>query len=864
MSVALPNQDDPDQAAPDEPNPTAVAPPPPVDSGALPPVAPAADLARVRVHPGWLMLCFGVTFLIYVVLIPHFLLYSSPPTGDQPFYLMDVISLVQDGDLNVKNNYDNHDEAKFYALAPHPPGFVGMSAPNPIPRQLAPARTRPPTEEYSAHLAGLPLLLLPAWVVGSWFALWWPATIVMMCLIGALVAVNIFLLAVELTGRTWIAAVVWIALAFSSPLMTYSYLIFTELPTGLLLIYAFRRLALGWEANGWGRRVLIGLCIGYMPWIAWRAAPIALILLAYAAVQWWRVYRLRATPGRALPALVRSAVPLLGPVVLSAALLAAYNLFLYGRVVADTSVITEGHEVLYWPWGTPDDRVRFTSDAFGLLFDIQWGFLTYAPVYLLAAVGLIALWRRGGGPGRRVLLWLALLGLPYMAVVAAFYAWNGQWCPPARYLTTFAPLLAGPLAVSLYACRNWLYTLLYAVLAVPGFLSMAIMLNDPIRMWPFGDGRLFWGGVFDWLALSPDAPIRLDLRRVLPSFIAPDEIAQPGQTALVISIAFVIVFVGALFIRRAGPRVPFRPASLVLQSSGWLGAAAFLGVGWLIMNAAYLKPNTVLVEQHRWTLAQPLTEVHGMTYLDGKLYLTSLGPRSTVGQIQLGAGELGAFDPATGSYAAVRPISASGVLTYSYPGDVKTGPDGLLYLLNNGAGDQALYVMQPGGQVVRQVAMRGKGPIAIGFGLGPDGKLYATDMGLIHAYPAGGGDALASWGGPKGGFNNIAGVTVAPDNTVYGAETSEKRVFAFDNTGHYRQTYDLRCQPWQMVVAGDWLDIACEGGVRSLNLKTGDMQVARISPNDPPLGSPTALAYGPNDILYLFDRNTIIAYRVQH
>ena len=78
------------------------------------------------------------------------------------------------------------------------------------------------------------------------------------------------------------------AIAFSNPLMTYSYLIFSELPTGLLLIYAFRRLALGWRSNGPMRLLLTGACIGYIPWLAWRCVPIAMGLGAYAAWQWRR------------------------------------------------------------------------------------------------------------------------------------------------------------------------------------------------------------------------------------------------------------------------------------------------------------------------------------------------------------------------------------------------------------------------------------------------------------------------------------------------------------------------------------------------------------------------------------------------
>src|SRR5215216_5674460 len=137
------------------------------------------DLARSDVPMRWLALCFGATLLVYVALVPRFLLYSNPPTGDQPSYLMQTISLVQDGDLNLRNNYADRDEDKFYPTDPRPPGFVGMSAPYPLPPHLAKATARPPGEWYAFHQPGLPVLLVPAWIVGSWFGLGWPATIVL-------------------------------------------------------------------------------------------------------------------------------------------------------------------------------------------------------------------------------------------------------------------------------------------------------------------------------------------------------------------------------------------------------------------------------------------------------------------------------------------------------------------------------------------------------------------------------------------------------------------------------------------------------------------------------------------------------------
>jgi sugar lactone lactonase YvrE len=285
------------------------------------------------------------------------------------------------------------------------------------------------------------------------------------------------------------------------------------------------------------------------------------------------------------------------------------------------------------------------------------------------------------------------------------------------------------------------------------------------------------------------------------------------------------------------------------------------------MNAPYLKPQTALVEQARWTLPRPLVEVHGMAYLDGKLYISSLGPRSAQGEILAGVGELGEFDPATGVYTTIHPVSVGGeALPYGYPGDVKVGPDGLLYLLNNGPGKQALYEMKADGTVVKEVALEGKSPLAIGLGIGPDGKLYATDMGSIHEYGPEGGSPLVAWGKATGNFNNIGGVTVDPNNRVYGAETSEKKVHIFDESGTPINVVDLGCSPWQMVVSGDWLDIACDAGMRSLNWKTGDVQVDRVGDADQPQGMLTALAYGADGTLYVYDNNgsSVRAYTVKH
>jgi hypothetical protein len=137
----------------------------------LPRIEPDADLARPTLSFRWVVHCFALTLLVYLVFVPRFLRYSSPPTGDQPFYLLDTISMVQDGDLELSNNYANLDEEKFYKLVPHPPDFVGMSAPSPLPRQLAVSIARPPEELYGFHPPGLGAMLVAAWIIGYWLTL---------------------------------------------------------------------------------------------------------------------------------------------------------------------------------------------------------------------------------------------------------------------------------------------------------------------------------------------------------------------------------------------------------------------------------------------------------------------------------------------------------------------------------------------------------------------------------------------------------------------------------------------------------------------------------------------------------------------
>ncbi len=534
------------------------------------------DLPDTRVRLQFLLLLAAFAFVVSLSLVPALLRTSSPPTGDQPYYLMDAISLVRDGDLDVSNNYAHRDENAFYFLAPRPRGFRGQSAPYPLPPHLIVSPARPRSEAYDYHAPGLGILIVPAWIVGSWFHLWWPATVVFMCLVGALVGVNVFLLAFQAAGDIRVAWVVWAAMTFSAPLMCYSILIFTELPASLLILYAFRRYSVGWGANRPRQLALAGLCVGYIPWLSWRCGLIAAALGVFGAVRWWRFHRLSESARRRRAA---TAAFLAVPVLLSALAVAAYGHFLTGRWLPDIRYRAGGEttNIFHWPWHGGQDLSLFFSGAAALLFDQQWGLLVHSPVYLLAFVGLAAMLRAGGNAERRQLAWLALLAVPYLVVISAFQHWGGLWCPPGRYLTPLVPLSALPLAHSLRALmRSRTYRIVFLLFAVLGYSYIVLLSTDLHLMWPARQG-FFWAWVSEWL------PGRLDLRDYIPAFAWSDE-NRPVKTAWVFGSAAALVL---LFRAMMPPRDPGRSRidRIRRRIAGYAAAAALVGMVWLVVNA---------------------------------------------------------------------------------------------------------------------------------------------------------------------------------------------------------------------------------------------------------------------------------------
>ncbi|MEO5952936.1 MAG: hypothetical protein ABIQ44_10775, partial [Chloroflexia bacterium] len=671
---------------------------------------------------------------------------------------------------------------------------VGIPAPYPLPPHNGFANARPADEQYNFHWPGLSALLIPAWIIGGWFQLWWPATIVFMIFVGALTALNVFLFAFELTGKKWIAFAVWFPISFSNPVMSYTYLIFTELICGLLLLYALRRLALGWGANGPFRRVLIGLCIALIPWIAWRCMPLSVGLGIYAVVQWWRHYHITRDEQDLEPVQVKvgdteylrpsdiatsdtrnllsGTAWLLVPVVVLGLLIAWHNLFLYGSLFPDNRTPERPYDkIFFWPWQGREDLTHFTTSIYGLLFDQKYGLLIYAPIYLLGILGLVFMFRSARRSDRRLLMWMGAVSLPYLFIIFSFYYWNGLWCPPARFLTTFCPLMAAPLAMTLFAARNWAYRVLYGIMVIPGLLLMWPMLVDPRHMWP-GNPVFDWIAGHDTFGVPPIYAFTPDLRGILP-FVDP-----LGERLLVPTTAWVTVMAIAIFVfafvlarqwQSAQRTLGSKPLPYAMQGVAWVVGLSLVGGTWYYSNWDGLQHKTQLVEVGKWSTTPGFDNTRGLAYLDGKVYV----PEWETARVAV-------FDTKTGTSSPLTVTDENGTNLLDHPGDFTVGPDGKLYLLNNSPDPaNALLVLSPDGKVERKIQLNDKSQVAISLAFGKDGNIYVSDMTGRHVkvYKPEGGNPIAQYTGDRAeGFDNGAGIAISSDGTIYEAEISFKRI----------------------------------------------------------------------------------------
>lgn len=347
-------------------------------------------------------------------------------SGDEPHYMLVSHSIAFDHDLDLTNNYRDAHLITAGTLKPEAHAIERHG-------QLRPV-----------HDIGMPLLFSPvvglayesASFVGQMVSastldrlrltpglLFRHQLSLVMALVAALLAREIYLAAIALGSTPRAAIASSLLFALSPPIVAHSFLFFTELPSALIAFVVFRRLCITSTLADHGRAMslVLGLLVGALIFVHVRNVGLA-IGLVMVGLQ---------------PALLRSrsrALAFMSGVLCSLGLRTASNLWLWG------SLVTTPHAAL----GSVDSfgtvLTEVATRAGGLLFDREYGLLAYAPIYIAALPGLIRACHRGA-LGWHVAVVTGAYLLPVLLPITNVHGWTGGWSPAARFLVPVAPLL---------------------------------------------------------------------------------------------------------------------------------------------------------------------------------------------------------------------------------------------------------------------------------------------------------------------------------------------------------------------------------------------------------------------------------------
>jgi hypothetical protein len=416
----------------------------------------------------WLLL-FGV----YAATVGLDAFGTSHYGGDEPHYLLAAESIVDDGDVDLVDEYAGRAYSEFYPYRLRPHG------------QRTEGRLNEP------HGIGFPLLIAPAYALGGA-----KAVELFLAAIAALGVALAYRLALRVAPDPWAIGAA-AAVGLSPPLLAYGTAVYPELAAATALAGA-ALLAVRLDTRASVREAsLCFVLLGALPWLGTKFVPAGIVIGAFAARTLWRARRRTLAVGAVELSLF------------SAGLYVALNEAIYG---GPTPYAASGPGETATGAGFPGGYLERAYRLVALFIDREYGLLRWAPVFLLAFAGGWWLWR-----SRRDLLaravpdvretemvaGLCAAALGAQVLVAAFLAPTmfGFWFPP-RHL-----LAALPLAIPLVA---------WGLRHLPRAGSVLIALTLAASVWLYVDVRLGGGSL---AADRPDAPFG-PLTDLLPLFTA--------------------------------------------------------------------------------------------------------------------------------------------------------------------------------------------------------------------------------------------------------------------------------------------------------------------------------------------------------
>src|SRR4051794_7604725 len=443
-----------------------------------------------------------VLFAVYAGTIRMRASGDSPYAGAEPHYLLAAKSLVDDGDVDLADDYRARDYRDFHPGTLRPQGLL----------------TRGRLDE--PYGVGFPVLIAPAFAIAGA-----KGVEVFVAAIAALAVLLAYRLALRVVPDPWALGAA-LAVGLSPPLLAYSTAVYPELAAAALLAGA-ALLALH-AAEGPTRARAYGSCalVAALPWLE----PKYLIPGAVIAL-----YTFRRVRRARRPVLAVTALELIG---FSAALYVGISEGLYGGGTPYSAALSgqSGIDVAF-----PSVFLGRAYRAVALLIDRDYGLLRWAPVVALAGVGAVVLWRE-----RRSGLALAIPGLQAEesgALLTGTVAFAQLLAAVFLAPTIFGFWFPGRLAVPAMLLAVPLVAL--GLRRAPRVGTVLGLIGAAASIWLYLDVRLGDGGLASNLPDAPWGP----LERVFPLF-------ERGST-YPFALAGALAVAGAALIarelRRVGP-----------------------------------------------------------------------------------------------------------------------------------------------------------------------------------------------------------------------------------------------------------------------------------------------------------------------
>jgi len=429
----------------------------------------------VPVEPWRFALLAGV---VYLALIPH--VTQWPLDGDEPYYVLISNSLLSDGDLDLRNQYEMSEALVGRKLGPQQGDPTGTAG-----------------ELFSRHEPFLPLLLAPAVAIGGRYG-----ALGFLAIIAALLVFSVarLLEEEEISPRARTIALGFFA--FGPAVIFYSTRIWPELPAALCFVEALRAL----RDKRFTRMTLITLPLALLKL---RYLAIVAPLLVLGVMQFRRENR---EANRTSALLLR--------LVIAVAVIVLPMLILW-QSTGDASSVHSASSF------RPGELRRYWLGAAGLVVDAQAGLLFQAP---FLALGLFAMLSRRVRESSALRLG-ALAAIPYLVLLVPRAEWHGGWSPPLRYIVVLTPLLALA-AARLVALKKRSVFDLTAIAACVTLIVVAHGVGNPFGLFHIANGESIFG---EWLS----AATHIDYSRFLPSTIRENTAALVASLLIVLTTAIV-------------------------------------------------------------------------------------------------------------------------------------------------------------------------------------------------------------------------------------------------------------------------------------------------------------------------------------